>query len=124
MKFVESRHPRDLNGRFRDKVPLSTGLSLPPPPDREPEIPDEVAVFNAKSTFDELHAVFTPDHPVEDRMQAAYSLVPGVASLASHDPDVRVRAIAVFGWDLTDDERARLENDSEVNEYRAMVSGH
>lgn len=73
-------------------------------------------------TDDVLVRLSEPSQPTSVRLAAAHTGYAGTADRASHDPHPIVRAVAAFGWDVSDANRARLRKDRGVQHVLRALS--
>lgn len=71
---------------------------------------------------DVLEKLAEPDQPTAVRLAAVNTGYAGTADRAAEDPDPLVRAAALAGWDLSQQNRERLDSDRTVQRVMGMIS--
>lgn len=103
---VEGATPDQLRdmARSQDPVVLAELTS-------SPSIPDDV-----------LEQLADPSQETSVRLAAAQTGYAGTADRAAHDPSPMVRAVAAYGWDVSDHNRNRLRHDHGVQKFLRLIS--
>ena len=109
------RRGQPTGGQFAEKAKAASGLSLGAASTDGIEGPEAIA-YSPTVTPDELDGLLDHSQPVHVRAAAARTPYPGVAERASYDPNPLVRALALEGWDLTEESRERLKRDPGVGD--------
>ena len=113
----QARQPkgRPTGGEFAETRRASAGIQLDSATavGGDTYIAEQSAYDPAVST-EELNQMLDHSQPVTVRAAAARTPYPGVARVASRDPSPLVRALALDGWDLPEEDRKRLEEDDQV----------
>lgn len=95
---------RDIAARSQDPEVLAELTS-------SPAIPDDV-----------LEQLADPAQDTSVRLAAAQTGYAGTADRAAQDPNPVVRAVAAYGWDLSQHNRTRLRHDHGVQRFLRFIS--
>jgi hypothetical protein len=72
---------------------------------------------------DVLEELQQPEQELGTRQSVIATMYPGVAARAAHDPHPLIRAHALFaGWDLSADEKHRLQKDRGVEKVMRLLT--
>ncbi|MPV51034.1 hypothetical protein GCG21_13665 [Pseudactinotalea sp. HY160] len=132
--YIPRRQPKGqpTGGQFAETAKASPGLSLGQDPHSgDPLRPSgddsrqvrELAKIASRPDVSvaELNMLLSHDQPLVVRVAAARTPYPGVAEKASYDPSPYVRALALEGWDLSEESRSRLSADQGVMGLLSVV---